>query len=219
VRTTPLLLARGRLHAAAGDHPRAIADLRATGERANAWGVLNPAMMPWRSSLSLSLAAVGERARAIPVATEEIELAHRWGSARAIGVALHAAGIARGDSDGLGLLRQSVAVLEDAPAPLERARALADLGAATRRLGGRVEARERLRRALDLAQRCGALALADRAREELVVAGARPRRDALRGRDALTTSELRVAELAAQGRTNNQIAQSLFVTPRTVERI
>jgi ATP/maltotriose-dependent transcriptional regulator MalT len=125
----------------------------------------------------------------------------------------------RGDSDGLGLLRQSVAVLEDAPAPLERARALADLGAATRRLGGRVEARERLRRALDLAHRCGALALADRAREELVVAGARPRRDALRGRDALTTSELRVAELAAQGRTNNQIAQSLFVTPRTVERI
>ncbi len=50
-----------------------------------------------------------------------------------------------------------------------------------------------------------------------MVAGARPRRDALSGRDALTSSELRVARLAAEGRTNNEIAQLLFVTPRTVE--
>ena len=61
------------------------------------------------------------------------------------------------------------------------------------------------------------IALAGRAREELVVAGGRPRRDALRGRDALTPSELRVAQLAAAGQTNRQIAQALFVTQRTVE--
>lgn len=215
--TTPLLLARGRRHAAVGDHPHAITDLRAVGERATAWGVVNPAMMPWRSSLAVSLAAVGERAEAIQIAIQEVELARRWGTARAIGVALRAAGIVHGDSEGLGLLRQSVAILESSSAPVERARALLDFGAARRRLGGRSEAREPLRRALDLAHRCGALALADRARDELVVAGARPRRDALRGRDALTPSELRVAQLAAQGLTNNQVAQSLFVTPRTVE--
>jgi DNA-binding CsgD family transcriptional regulator len=215
--TTPLLLARGRLHAAAGDHQQAIADLRATGERANAWRVLNPAMMPWRSSIAVSLAAVGERAEAVQIATEEIELARRWGTARAIGVALHGAGMAHGHSEGLELLRQSVIVLEDSSAPIELARALTDLGVTLRRFGARTKAREPLRRGLDLAHRCGALALANRAREELVVAGARPRRDALRGRDALTASELRVSELAAQGRTNNQIAQSLFVTPRTVE--
>jgi DNA-binding NarL/FixJ family response regulator len=50
-----------------------------------------------------------------------------------------------------------------------------------------------------------------------VAAGGRPRRDAIRGRDSLTPSELRVAELAAAGRTNRQIAQALFVTQRTVE--
>ena len=50
-----------------------------------------------------------------------------------------------------------------------------------------------------------------------MAAGGRPRRDAIRGRDALTPSELRVAELAAAGRTNRQIAQALFVTQRTVE--
>ncbi|MGH2867728.1 MAG: helix-turn-helix transcriptional regulator [Solirubrobacteraceae bacterium] len=215
--TTPLLLARGRLHAAAGDHRRAITDLRATGERADAWGVRNPAMMPWRSSLAGSLAAVGERGEAIRIATEEVKLALRWGTSRAIGIARRAAGIARGDKDGLTALRAAVAVLEDSPAQLEHARALTDLGSVLRRRGERAEAREPLRRGLDLAQRCGAIALADRARDELIVAGARPRRDALRGRDSLTTSELRVAELAAQGRTNNQIAQALFVTPRTVE--
>jgi DNA-binding NarL/FixJ family response regulator len=59
--------------------------------------------------------------------------------------------------------------------------------------------------------------LADRARAELVAAGARPRRDALRGRDALTASELRVAEMAEDGMTNREIAQALFVTQRTVE--
>jgi DNA-binding CsgD family transcriptional regulator len=50
-----------------------------------------------------------------------------------------------------------------------------------------------------------------------VIAGGRPRRDAIRGRDALTPSELRVAQLAAAGHTNRQIAQALFVTQRTVE--
>jgi DNA-binding CsgD family transcriptional regulator len=50
-----------------------------------------------------------------------------------------------------------------------------------------------------------------------VTAGGRPRRDAMRGRDALTPGELRVAQLAAGGQTNRQIAQALFVTQRTVE--
>ena len=54
-------------------------------------------------------------------------------------------------------------------------------------------------------------------RRELIVAGGRPRRDATRDRDALTPGELRVAQLAATGQTNRQIAQALFVTQRTVE--
>ena len=215
--STPLLLARGRLRAAAGNHREAIEDLLATGDRARAWGLTNPAMTPWRSSAAVSLAAIGERDEAIRLAEEEAELARGWGTARALGVALRATGIAYGDRDGLELLVQAAGILEDSRAPVERARSLVELGSALRRKGARSEAREHLRRGLHLAHRHGAIALADRAREELIVAGARPRRDALRGRDALTSSELRVARLASEGRTNNEIAQLLFITPRTVE--
>ncbi len=215
--TTPLVFARGRLHAASGDHERAIEDLLATSERLAAWGVHNPAMTPWRSAAAISLVAIGDRREAIRLAAEELELAKRWGTGRAIGVALCALGIAHGDADGVDLLAQSVSALRDASAPVAYARSLVELGAALRRRGVRDRAREHLRRGLDLAHRHGAIALADRAREELIIAGARPRRDALRGRDALTSSEYRVALLAAGGRTNTQIAQLLFIAPRTVE--
>jgi DNA-binding CsgD family transcriptional regulator len=215
--TTPLLLARGRLHAAAGDHRSAISDLSSVGERCAAWGISNPAMTPWRSSAAISLARVGERPRAIVLTDEEVALARRWGAPRAIGVALRAAGMARDADDGLQLLHEAVGTLESSAAPLEHARALTDLGSALRRRGHRSGARQQLRKGLDLAHRLGGIAVADRAREELTIAGARPRRDALIGRDALTPSELRVAELAADGRTNREIAEALFLTQRTVE--
>jgi DNA-binding CsgD family transcriptional regulator len=68
-----------------------------------------------------------------------------------------------------------------------------------------------------LAERCGARALVERAREELSATGARPRHTARYGIDALTASELRIARMAADGRSNREIAQALFVTIRTVE--
>jgi DNA-binding NarL/FixJ family response regulator len=70
------------------------------------------------------------------------------------------------------------------------------------------EAREPLRRALDLAERCGASALGARVSQELRAAGARPRRNRLHGAQALTPSERRIAQLAAGGLTNRQIAPS-----------
>jgi DNA-binding NarL/FixJ family response regulator len=100
---------------------------------------------------------------------------------------------------------------------VELARALYELGAHMRRAGRRADARTLLGRALDLAHRAGAGALAARADTELRASGAKPRRIALSGLEALTASERRVAELAAEGLTNRQIAQALFVTMRTVE--
>jgi DNA-binding CsgD family transcriptional regulator len=63
----------------------------------------------------------------------------------------------------------------------------------------------------------GAKPLATVARDELRATGARPRRAAFSGADALTPAELRVAQFAAQGLTNAQIAQDLFVTTKTVQ--
>jgi DNA-binding CsgD family transcriptional regulator len=132
-------------------------------------------------------------------------------------VALRAAGLVRGGHTGETHLREAVDAFAQAGAELEHARALADLGALLRRANRRREARESLREALDVAHRAGARPLAARAETELRATGARPRRVVLAGVDALTASERRVAELAGEGLTNREIAQSLFVTSRTVE--
>ena len=108
-------------------------------------------------------------------------------------------------------------MLEATPARYELALALAGHGASLRRAGQRTQARESLLRALDLAERTGAAGLAAEVKRELHAAGARPRRAALTGPDALTAGERRVAALAAEGASNRQIAEHLFVTQATVE--
>jgi DNA-binding CsgD family transcriptional regulator len=116
------------------------------------------------------------------------------------------------------VLREAVQVLEGANARLEHARALVDLGAALRRSGHRVRARVHLSRGLEIATLAGANGLASTAREELLATGARPRRVRLDGVEAMTVSERRVARMAADGRSNPEIAQALFVTRKTVEK-
>ena len=114
-------------------------------------------------------------------------------------------------------MRQAAAAVDGSPARYERARSLTEYGAALRRAGHRRDAREPLREALELADRCGLWRTAARAREELLATGARPRRVARSGADSLTPSERRVCRLAADGLSNRDIAQALFVTLRTVE--
>jgi DNA-binding CsgD family transcriptional regulator len=148
---------------------------------------------------------------------EELELAKRSKIPRAIAVALRARGLFAGGASGLRDLAEAVRLLERSPGALEQARTVTDYGAALRRANQRVEARDPLRRGLDLARRCGATLLAERAETELRATGARPRRLVLSGADALTASERRVADLAASGMSNPEIAQALFVTLNTVE--
>ena len=126
-------------------------------------------------------------------------------------------GLVEGGTAGIGLLREAVEVLAGSQARLEHARALVDLGAALRRANQRTEARQRLREGVELARRVGAFGLAGRANEEIAATGARPRTVFQTGLDALTTSERRVGQLAAGGMTNKEIAQTLFVTIKTVE--
>jgi DNA-binding CsgD family transcriptional regulator len=148
---------------------------------------------------------------------EELDLARAFGAPRALGLALRAAGLAAGGERGERLLRDAVGVLDGPGTRLEQARALADLGALLRRGNRRAQARDLLRRAADAAHHAGAGPLAGQSETELRATGARPRRVLLTGLEALTASERRIAELAAEGRTNREIAQTLFVTTRTVE--
>jgi DNA-binding CsgD family transcriptional regulator len=206
---------RGRVRLARGRHDEGVADLQCCGERHEAIGQHNPNATHWRSSLAVALGR--DSPRALPLVEVELELARRSGCPRAVGVALRAEGLLRGGDEGVQLLRESVTVLDSSPASLEHARALSWLGAELRRQGRRAVAREPLRRALDIADRLGAERLAAEAQAELAAAGGRPRRRRLSGVESLTPTERRVAEMAAGGLRNKEIAQALFVSRKTVE--
>jgi len=208
---------RGILRAAQGRLAEALDDLLTAGSWLGALGVINPAYLPWRSEAALVLTRLGRSEEALRLVHEEVDLARTWGAPRALGRALCSAGLVVRGEEGVGLLREAVQALTDSPSVLVRARATTELGAALRRGNRRSEARELLAAGLELAERCGASALVEQARTELIATGARPRRSVRTGVDALTPSERRVAQLAAQGRTNRDIAQELFVTPKTVE--
>jgi DNA-binding CsgD family transcriptional regulator len=212
-----VLLARGRLRLAQGRIEDAIDELRECGRRALAIDHVNPAVVAWRSHLAGALAELGQTTEARRQAAEELELARAFGARRALGIALRGAARVAGGDEEIALLREAVEVLGESPAQLERARAHAALGAALQRGGASEAAREPLRVAVELAHRCGAHALEDAALADLRATGARPRRRVTTGAGALTPSERRIADLAAAGQQNREIAQALFVTMATVE--
>jgi len=209
--------ARGRLRVAQRRLDEAVRDFRAAGEIAVGAAAISPAFLPWRSEAALAELALGEHETARDLSDEELELARAFGTRGAIGVALRASGVVAGGQRGEEMLREAIRVLDGPHTRLEQARALTDLGALLRRSNRRVDARPMLRQAVDAAHRIGARPLADRAETELRASGAKPRRVLLTGLEALTASERRIAELAAEGLTNREIAQFLFVTDRTVE--
>lgn len=208
---------RARLRLLRGDLSGGVEELLDAGSRFEAVGSRNPAFIAWRSPAALGLRQLGDEDEASRLIGEELELARTWGAPRALGAALRAAGLIEGGERGLVLLEEAVDVLSGSPARLEHAKARTELGAALRRANHRSDAREQLRQGLELATICGAVSLAERAERELLATGARPRRIALSGVASLTPSERRVAEMAAEGPTNREIAQALFVTQRTVE--
>lgn len=212
-----LLRSRGLLRIAKGRMAAAIDDLSEIGRRASAWGTDGPAVWRWRSDVAPALLAIGDAERAATLVAEELVPARAFGAPAPIGTALRAAALV-GGGDPVALLEEAVSVLDESGAELERARALVDLGAALRRAGRRTAARDQLAHGLDLADRCGAAPLVQRARDELRAAGAHPHRTRLHGVDALTASELRVARMAAEELTNREIAQALFVTTKAVEK-
>ena len=176
----------------------------------------HPRYVPWRSLQAQALDRLGRHEEAVALAAEELELARAWGSPGTVGRSLRVLGTIEREA-GLAHLEEACAVLEHAPARLERAKALAAHGETLRRARRPTDARGPLRQALELSAICGATALVDRVRAELHATGARPRTTALRGVGSLTASERRVADLAAEGASNRDIAQSLYVTPKTVE--
>jgi tetratricopeptide (TPR) repeat protein len=214
-----LLTIRGRMFTARGDDHEALESFLAAGRHCSSWPYRNPAALAWRSGAALACAALGDGERARRFADEEVALARTWGAPRALGMALRAAGRVTAGTAGRTLLEEAVRVLRSSPARLELARALVDLGVVVRRQGDTASARASLREALDLAQKCGSSAMAARAYSELVATGAGPRRMRQTGPTALTPTEHQVAELAARGHTNEEIATTLLMPADAVEGV
>jgi DNA-binding CsgD family transcriptional regulator/tetratricopeptide (TPR) repeat protein len=212
-----LLCARGELRSASGRHAEARNDFLAAAERIRWLPLANLEALPWRIGVVRCEAALGNDAEARALAAETVEVARKAGGARGIGIALRTAGTVGGGSEGIELLAEAREVLAGTRARLDHAAALVEHGAALRRANFRKDAREPLREGLELAHRCGAMPLEERARTELAATGARPRKAVFTGVESLTPSELRVARMAADGLTNREIAQGLTVTQKTVE--
>ncbi|MFF4899241.1 LuxR C-terminal-related transcriptional regulator [Streptomyces sp. NPDC001068] len=211
------LYARGVVRAAAGDPAAALHDFLECGRRQSAREVTSPVVTPWRTAAAECRLALGRPLEAIALAEEELRLARVWGTPRTVGRALRVLGTATGGRRGLELTEEAVALLTDgAPAGIEPARALLALGHRLGAVGEAARARASLREAMALAERAGAVRLVELAEQTLRKGGSRsPGRRT--GTASLTDSERRIAELAAEGRTNVEIAALLHLARRTVE--
>jgi DNA-binding CsgD family transcriptional regulator len=210
------LIARARLRIAQGHVREGVDDLLWCGERLEPLRLRWPS--DWRAYAAPALASLGEGGLAAQLAREQLALARRVGARGALGLALRMAAPAIDGDERLALLEEAVSVLEDSAARLELAHALADLGAELTRAHRRREGRDVQRRAMQAAGECGATALAERARADLEAGPGRRARVELTGPSALTAAEWRVCRQAAEGHTNREVAQALFVTEKTIER-
>ncbi|WP_367127526.1 AAA family ATPase [Saccharothrix sp. HUAS TT1] len=176
-------------------------------------GVANSVLAPWWLPSARLHAAAGRSREAAHAAATAWGAADRWDTPVSRGLALLAAGYAA-DRPGVDLIADAVDVLARTPNTWHRVHAEAALGEALLRREDRGGARKWFRAAADRAARTGYRAVADRLRSRLVAAGGRLHRGADEG---LTTAERRIAELAAAGVTNREIAERLRITLRTVE--
>ncbi len=115
------------------------------------------------------------------------------------------------------LFRQSIANLSGTRLRLELARTHLLYGEWLRRERRRIDARTQLRIAHEAFTSMGAEAFASRAERELLATGGRARKRTIDKRDQLTPQETHIARLAADGRTNREIAAQFFISPSTVE--
>lgn len=211
-----VLVARARLRLIHGETDSAVADLNQLQDLIHSDMDQNPSILRWRSLAGIAAHRMGDIRKRQRLFEEELDLAHSFGLPISVGVALRRRASTESGEAALTSLREAIDLLQSSEATLQLAHARAAFGRRLRRQGQQVEARKHLKIALDLAYRCGATALERYTREELAVAGARPRRPMVTGVESLTPTEARIARLTAQGLSNRDIAEQLFVSSNTI---
>lgn len=207
----------GMIAAAQGNHALALRLYLEAGCQLMAGGMVNPACSVWRSLAVGQLVALGRIWDARTLADTELALARSWGSPGPLGRALIAASAAYEGADRRALLVEAVTVLEDSGCRLQLARALIALGCDmhANSAGPDRTASDMLERGLNLAESCGAAALAATAYQAMRARGARPRGHL--ASTGLTSAERRVAELVMTGMSNQDVADKLTLSKRTID--
>lgn len=212
----PLIAARGRMRIATADTTAGLLDLHHVREGLGEWGTPCPELSP-AADISVALTRLGRKEEARDLAEQQLSRARAFGGARGIALALRACALADSGLAAAALLEEATELLAGTSAPLDYCVLLADCGAVLRRAGRQVDARRRLRAAVEIADNLGASSVATFAREELRTMGTRVRKTVHTGVSSLTPRERCVGIMAAEGKRNQEIAQSLFVTVKTVE--
>jgi DNA-binding CsgD family transcriptional regulator len=205
----------GLVAAWTGNAREAVARFAVADEARYGTGVRDPSDFWWRAEYAEALLELGR-------IDEAVELLDRWEAdaarlarERVLSQITRCRGLvaaARGEiNEALALLEQAVAQHSGVDDPFGRARALLALGIMRRRDRRKREAREAIEAALTEFEAIGAVGWAATASGELGHIGGRIREQ------GLTAAERRVAALAADGRTNKEVAAALFLGERTVE--
>lgn len=211
------LAALGALELSAGDADRACGHLSSALEVARSTGYREPGQFLFLGNLIESLIATGRHGEAAALTGELEEQGQRLGRAWALVNAARSRALLAAAE---GRLDAAAAAIEEAgrhearlPMPLERARTLLVKGQIERRLRHRKAARGTLTEALSTFDALGATIWAERARAALSRLGGKRPQAAV-----LTATELRVAELVAEGHSNKEVAAALFVSVKAVEK-
>jgi len=166
---------------------------------------------------SHALENLGDRDGAAREAAREVAIRRKYGPRFRLAQALRRQASFEPSRRAVPLLAEALDLAESTPRRPVIARVLSSYGSALRRVERIPEARLALYRAVDMAGDMGMARLRERAHQELLLAGGRPRRLRATGPHSLTAAQQQVARLAAAGRSNRQIAEELFVTIKTVE--
>ncbi len=210
------LVARAQVRFALGDVEKALEDMRLALERVPR-AVRASRVLPWRRLAVPMLLAAGHGDEAAAVAADDVAGARSWGTPGAIGGALIAQALCTETEQRPAVLAEAIELLRASPARLELAAALLALGEAKTELGAVDEGLQELWNGVEIAQACGAHALVRRGQQARRAAGAAIMQVLPRTGLTLTPSQRRIADLAAQGYSQREIAEALFMTAKAVE--
>ncbi|WP_405161668.1 LuxR C-terminal-related transcriptional regulator [Nocardia sp. NBC_01499] len=216
----PYLHARGHHQLAAGRADLALRTFRRCGYLMRRWHMDFPWLIPWRNDIAAAHLALGEHRHARVFANRHLDL---LGGAqqRTGGVSLRLLAATADRYQRVRLLRDATAIARSGGCDLELATVLGELGTAHRCVGDYDKSRTLIREAARIAESCGADALLHDLlgnRPDITTTPLPQASSATNSIESLSPAERRVAELAAHGKRNREIAATLDITASTVEQ-